>query len=60
MVPLIVVQPVVIDVMQESSDIMPFGPVQTLVFDCPPGFAAFEGLFGPLCVSSNLTLLLMV
>ena len=60
MVPLIVVQPVFIDVVQESSDIMPFGPVKTPVFDFPPRFAAFEGLFGLLRFPSNLTPILMV
>ena len=60
MVPLIVVQPVLIDVMQESSDIMPFRPVKTPVFDSPPGFAAFEELFGLLRFPSNLTTILMV
>ena len=60
MVPLIVVQPVLVDVMQESSDIMPFGPVKTLVFDSPPGFAAFEGPFGLLRFPSNLTPILIV
>ena len=60
MVPLIVVQPVFIDVMQESSDIMPFGPVKTPVFDFPPRFAASEGLFGLLPFFSNLTPILMV
>ena len=60
MVPLIVVQPVFIDVMQGSSDIMPFGPVKTPVFYFPPTFAAFEGLFGLLRFPSNLTPTLMV
>ena len=60
MVPLIVVQPVFIDVMQERSDIMPFGPVKTPVFDFPPRFAAFEGLFGLPRFPSNLTPILMV
>ena len=59
-VPLIVVQPVFIDVIQESSDIMPFGPVNTPVFDFPPRFAAFEGLFGLLRFPLNLTPILMV
>ena len=60
MVPLIVVQPVSIDLMQESSDIMPFEPVKTPVFDFSPRFAAFEGLFGPLRLPWNLTPILMV
>ena len=60
MVPLIVVQPVFIDVMQESSDTMPFGPVKGAVCDSPPEFAALEGLFGPLCFPSNLTPILLV
>ena len=60
MLPLIVVQPVFIDVMQESSDIMPFRPVKTPVFDFPPRFAAFEGLFGLLRFPSDLTSILMV
>ena len=58
--PLIVVQPVFIDVMHESSDIMPFGPVKTPVFDFPPRFAAFEGLSGLLGFPSKLTPILMV
>ena len=60
MVLLIVVQPVFIGVMQESSDIMPFGPVKAPVFDSPPGCAALEGLFGPPWFPSNLTPILMV
>ena len=39
---------------------MPFGPVKTLVLYSPPRVAALEGLFGPLCLSSNLTPILMV
>ena len=46
MVLLIVVQLVLIDVMQKSSDIMPFGPVKIPAFDSPPGFATLEGLLG--------------
>ena len=54
---LIVVQRVFVDVMQVSSDIMPFWPVKTPVFDSPPGFAAFEGLFGLLRYPSNQDIL---
>ena len=60
MVPLIVVQPVFVDVMQKSSDIMPFEPVQTPIYDSRPGFAALEGLFGPPWFPSNLTPILML
>ena len=60
MVPLIVVQPVFIDVIQESSDIMPFGPVKTPLFDFPPRFTAFEGLFVLPRFPSDLGPILMV
>ena len=59
-VQLIVVQQVFIDVMQKRSDIMPFGPVKTPVFDVSPRFAAFKGLFGLLRFPSDLTPILMV
>ena len=55
MVPLKVVQSIYIDVMQESSDIMPFKPFQTPVFDSVQGLADLEGLFGPICFPPNLT-----
>ena len=60
MVPLIVFQPILIDVMQEGSDIMPFWQVETPVFDSLPGFVAFERVLGTLCLPANLTPILMV
>ena len=39
---------------------MAFGPGKTPVFDSPPEFAAFKGLFRSPCLPSNLTPILMV
>ena len=60
MVPLIVVQPVLIDVMQEKSDIMYFGRVKIPALDLQLGCAALEGLFGPSWFPLNFTPIRMV